>query len=140
MMSKPRANWKARLWWGAAVCYALVLGNFLFTPHPWWFLGKTGESIDQVLTKDVDDFFQHAGVFLPLGGVVVIAQRMSGSPSTTVCFGGTVAYAIAGEVIQYFVPNRYADPTDALANGLGAVIGWSLGWALLLWLEPDPKK
>ena len=115
-----------RLLWGAAFAYALVLGNFLFTPHPWWFLGRTGESIDVAITRSVDDFFQHAGVFLPLAVLVAVAQRAGGKPSIPVCFAATTAYALAGEVFQAFVPNRYVDPVDALANALGVVIGWVL--------------
>lgn len=43
---------------------------------------------------------------------------------------GLFAYGGLIEILQIFIPNRSADWTDLVANGLGLLLGWLLSWLL----------
>lgn len=59
-----------------------------------------------------------------------------------VVLGALVAafWGVLDEIHQYFVPGRTATPGDALADGLGAVLGAVVGWRLTLARGGDHSK
>ena len=69
----------------------------------------------------------HAFVF---GVLAVLWVRVLGGRrhALPVAFALTMLYALSDEFHQAFVPGRYPDPWDLLADGLGAVL------ALAIWL------
>jgi VanZ family protein len=69
----------------------------------------------------------HAFIF---GVLAILWARVLGGRRHAFLFAFllTVLYALSDEFHQAFVPGRYPDPWDLLADGLGAVL------ALALWL------
>ena len=81
------------------------------------------------------DYLFHALVFFPW---MFLCLLLPGSRSTEISIGTWlgwmivgIAFAVAAEGVQYWLPHRSFNPMDALFNALGVVIG---GVAAGLWL------
>ncbi len=78
-----------------------------------------------------DDKWIHAVIYLPLGFLLLRALRQSypyHSLATlffATCLLGT-AYGFSDELHQYFVPGRFSDWRDAVADAVGVVLGGAL--------------
>jgi VanZ family protein len=90
-----------------------------------------GDSIAR-LGFDIWDKAMHTAEYLPLGllGAMSLARRpFCRKPLTVVIAGTTLVLALGAldEFHQWFVPGRFADVFDALADGIGGFIGIALG-------------
>lgn len=86
------------------------------------------------LPQDVSDKTAHVVAYL---GLSVLAVRAAGGGLPCRVGRGvarlslaiTLGYAAFDEIHQTFVPGRFGDLGDWLADGIGAVIGLSVCWA-----------
>ncbi len=73
--------------------------------------------------RQLNDLVMHMGAFSTLTvAIVTLSLRISGFLPLTIVVG-LVAYAVATEILQTFVPGRTCDPADALANTAGIIVG-----------------
>jgi len=82
------------------------------------------------------DYLIHFLEYFVLGALLMWWRLHNSSISKTVAmcqaiFLGSL-YGLADELHQYFVPNRYADPVDWVADTLGSAVGAIAVLALLL--------
>jgi glycopeptide antibiotics resistance protein len=84
-----------------------------------YYQGSKYQALDQFLLK--------IGLFVPLGVLPVICLRGFEGPSAglLVLLAGLVA-ALAIELGQCFLPNRFPGITDVLLEGFGAWLGYLL--------------
>ncbi len=79
-----------------------------------------------------DDKWIHAVIYFPLGFLLMRSlQQSQAQRSTTVLLLITfllgATYGISDELHQYFVPGRYSDWRDAVADAIGVALG-SVGY------------
>ena len=138
MLMNPKVRW---VLFGL---YALVLTNLLLTPNPWWVFGKVSEAIDIKVDATLDDFYQHMGVFVIFTGLLLFAAAGTGKPTVMTAIVIACVYSVVTECIQHYVPNRFFDPIDAVANFSGVLVGGMLVLVLGPWLgrvfAPVSKK
>lgn len=84
----------------------------------------------------VSDYFIHFLGYVALGSLLMWWRLHNSSVSIAVAmcqaiFLGSL-YGLADELHQYFVPNRYADPVDWVADTLGSAVGAIAVLALFL--------
>lgn len=120
-----------RLAWTVALGYALVLTYLLVVSHPLWFLGGGGETTEEAIDQTVSGYTQHVIAYALQGFLLVCASATGTGPRAVVCIVCAVTHGMLGEGIQYFVPDRFFDGFDALANGAGALIGWAIAWSVI---------
>jgi len=72
--------------------------------------------------------------FAHIAANAVVVLVLSGFISIRKAVLTTFLLFFLAESIQFFLPNRDADPYDALANGIGAGVGW-----LIYCLTPNTK-
>lgn len=75
-----------------------------------------------------DDKWAHLLIYMPLGFFLMRSLTQTrGGASTTLLFllaaGIGALYGVFDEVHQHFVPGRHMDWRDAVADGLGVVLG-----------------
>lgn len=101
--------------------YWIALTYLLLAPDPMWFLSMP-DGMDDPHSLNLPDLVQH---FLALGllGVLLTCQ-MNRQSMTSLSFGIAVAYSIGTELVQMFVPDRFASVLDVLANLSGLATGW----------------
>lgn len=67
-------------------------------------------------------------------------QVLRGSKTCVAIVLAAIALGVGLEIAQSFHPMRHMDYRDAIANSIGAVLGYGLGWLgfsrVLVWLEP----
>ncbi len=81
--------------------------------------------------RQLNDLFLHMGAFSALTvAIVSLSLRISGFLPLTIVMG-LVAYAVATEILQTFVPGRTCDPADALANAAGIIVGIIAAYRLM---------
>ena len=75
----------------------------------------------------------HFLAYAPLGFLFVRAlsgglpARVS-TPTAFLAVALTTGYGVTDEIHQMFVPGRYADWTDLIADAIGGAVGAFLGW------------
>jgi glycopeptide antibiotics resistance protein len=101
--------------------YWIALTYLLLAPDPLWFLSMP-DGIDDPYSLSFPDLVQH---FLALGllGVLLTCQ-MNRNSMASLSFGIAIAYSVGTELVQLFVPDRFASVLDVLANLSGLAIGW----------------
>ena len=108
---------KARVYWWIAAAWAIVI--FLLSSIP-------GKSMPQIPGLQYDKVI-HALVYSVLGALFFLALRHTSSLATgkIVALAAlfALAYGLTDEFHQLFVPGRSAELYDALADGIGGLIG-----------------
>jgi len=82
-----------------------------------------------------DDKIQHALAYMPFGWLLLrsLAWKRKihrGDFGFAIIIG--VLYSVTDEIHQYFVPGRFMDWTDAVADAIGVTVG---GWIFYRWQE-----
>jgi VanZ family protein len=111
---------KARRFWWLALAWASII--FLLSSIP-------GKSMPDVPGLRYDKLL-HALVYSVLGGLIFLALRQRSSLPTSrvvaISAAFALAYGLTDEFHQLFVPGRSADLYDAVADGIGALLGASI--------------
>jgi VanZ family protein len=84
----------------------------------------------------VDDHFMHAVAYLCFGALlawwrIYVPSISAGKALLQATFLGSL-YGITDELHQYFIPGRFPDPSDWVADTLGAAAGALITFSLLL--------
>jgi VanZ family protein len=120
-----------RIAWIVAVVYALILTNLVLAPHPLWLFGGLGDDTEQAVDRTISGYVQHGLAYALLAWLLVWASRTHGLRGRLGCAAFAAGHGIVAEWLQHFVPLRYADWRDGLANTLGAALGWLLAVLIL---------
>lgn len=118
LLTNPRVG--RILFWG----YLAALSYLLLTPEPLWFL-YDGPATHQRIDAGLHPFLQHVTAFTLLG-LVWVHRRMTGEQRVGVSLNwmaGLVLYCAGVELAQYWIPERFFEGLDMLANLLGAALG-----------------
>jgi VanZ family protein len=111
---------KKRLFWFLAVGWAITISLLSSIPGP---------SMPKVDVLRYDKVV-HALVYAVLGGLCFAAIRQTWTLTKprviAVAAGCVLLYGLTDEFHQLFVPGRSADLYDALADGIGGLLGASL--------------
>ncbi len=121
-------KWK----WTPSIAYACVIlaftsvpGDYLLVPEPF----------------DISDKWVHAALYLPLGALAFGALSRGHRPlslwrrsfyTLIVC----AAFAALDECHQLFIPGRFGDVLDWLADTIGVAAGTGLSLACIHWRRP----
>jgi len=73
------------------------------------------------------DKFVHLALF-GLCGWTIVRGWMTSARGWLVFYIPLLAFGVATEIVQHFVPGRGADPMDLVADGVGALFGMALAW------------
>lgn len=73
---------------------------------------------------DAVEFGANVGMFVPLGLLFLL---LTGQVGWWLALSAGVATTCTIEFIQFFLPERYSDPRDILANSLGTLLGVLVG-------------
>jgi VanZ family protein len=117
-----------------AVCALMVTLLVLLTPAPtlnavsqwlrnWLVLVPAVQQIDAYRW----DWLAHAALFAVCGWSLMRGWYGT-RRAPLVFFGALIAYGLVTEWLQQYVPGRGADPTDLVADALGALAGIHVGW------------
>ncbi len=93
-----------------------------------WVSHIPGKELSYPLPFDGGDKLIHLGVFIFVG----LSARWPLSDGFWSAVGLGVAFGVADEFHQYFVPGRHCDGWDVLADGIGVLVGCGLGHYLFL--------
>jgi hypothetical protein len=105
----------------ACAAYWLFLSLLLLVPDPYALLG-----LDRIHVPSGGRFVHFA--FFTMFALLVHASRL---PFGRVWLWSTiVVYAVAVELLQWFVPHRTVDAVDLAENLLGLVAGTAIWWSL----------
>jgi len=115
---------KHRLFPIAAWAYALLLTYLLLAPHPLWFLGSEGITTEETVDENVADYVQHALAYAMLGGLTSLATIHRSRIEQIRWIAAAAGHGAVCEILQHFVPDRHFGLHDALANAIGAILGW----------------
>jgi VanZ family protein len=122
---------KARRFWWFVAGWAVII--FLLSSIP-------GKSMPDVPGLQYDKVL-HALVYSVLGGLFFLALRHASSLTTGRVVAAAalfaLAYGLSDEFHQLFVPGRSADLYDALADGIGGLLGASIAAKLPI-ARPGP--
>ncbi len=103
-------------WWRIAfLVYAAFATFFLLAPHPLQMLGLMQYSHSLSAGRG-----QHVAIFAGLTLCALLARWPRGR---TALWGTLVAYAMATEAIQTFIPPRHGEWGDVAENLLGIAVG-----------------
>lgn len=112
-----RAPGRRRLGWVLAALWAALIFWQSSTSDAGGMLSLFPEGFDKVA---------HGGAFLVLSGFLTLA---TGRPVLAALLA--TLYGLSDEVHQAFVPGRYSDPLDLLADAVGAAMGaWLVAYPL----------
>ena len=129
----PTGDWKRWLWyWGPALIWAI--GLYLASAQP--ALPRPGERFG--VSDDVVNYTTHALSYAVLAWLVwrPLWEGVGRLPDVVVALPRwaawlfAVAYALADEIHQAFVPGRTASLWDVLADALGATAAMGLVWVM----------
>jgi glycopeptide antibiotics resistance protein len=111
-------------------CYLVLVGWITLGPQP---LDERGLSIlrgilavlaasdvTRWVTYDVVEFSANVAMFVPVG---VLFLLLAGRRRWWLALGGGIAVSCAIEFAQLFLPGRFSDVRDILANSLGTLLG-----------------
>lgn len=117
-MNRASRIWKLAAGWAAVI--------FLLSSIP-------GRSFPQYKILSYDKVL-HALVYSVFGGLCFLAVRRTWALKTSSLIGiaalFAVGYGLTDEFHQLFVPGRSADLYDALADGIGGLLGAAIAAAL----------
>jgi len=131
-MSTSRISPATRRFWRAmALGYLVCLSWMLLTPDPWILFGSSGHQLSEQVENALADHFQHAAAFLLLAFLGQLSLRDTCAGSWQVMAAWLLGYALAVEGSHAWIPNRYFEWSDLLANATGTVIGMLLARLLL---------
>ena len=123
-------------WRWAAWAYTVLLTYALLTPHPLWEFGQRGRQVEETIDATLSGFTQHLAAYALLAGLMLRAYAPLTPWRAGACVLFAAAHGITAETLQQFVPHRYADVPDALANLAGVGLGTLLacgGTCLRTW-------
>lgn len=109
----PAALWAGLIWWSSSFDWA-ALG---------WGLHAGAGLLPLWLPADK---LVHGLVYATLGWLLRRPMRLQGARALAVALGLTIAWGLCDEVHQSFVPGRFADVMDLLADAVGGAIGAGL--------------
>ena len=90
------------------VLYVLLIAYFSLIP------------IEHEIFKGIDDKWSHFVTYLIL---FIIAKKVHTKSNYLTCAITCFIYSFSIECIQYFIPNRYFEGLDLIANSLGIFLG-----------------
>jgi VanZ family protein len=104
------------------IAYWLVLTYLVAAPDPLWFLG--GSEAEQVSSFHLASFWKHLAAYGLLG--VLVRCSVEGAPheGRFVWLGLAVLHGLLFEGLQFWIPQRFAEWSDAAANVSGVCFGW----------------
>jgi VanZ family protein len=114
----------------AAAAYAVVLTYLLLAPYPLEFLGVSGRAVERTIDQIITACLQHGLAYMVLAWLLMWACRSRHAVWQAACLVFAVGHGLSTEWLQHFIPHRYCEWPDGLANAVGVGLGW-LG-ALLL--------
>lgn len=132
-MTAPRSGGAQRRWLlrAIALAYGVCLAGVAFWPttvdepvvETIYTTIKTARrhGAPRLLTHALLDFIANIGLFLPVG--VLIALLVGGRLLTVALLTGPVISAIIETSQTLFLPGRYGDVSDVIANSIGATLG-----------------
>ncbi|MDZ7343041.1 MAG: VanZ family protein [candidate division KSB1 bacterium] len=82
-----------------------------------------------------DDKWEHLLAYIPFGWLLMRSFTMKTRGAShaywqTIVTG--VLFGISDEIHQYFVPGRFMDWRDAVADAVGVILG---GWLFIIWQQ-----
>ncbi len=86
----------------------------------------------------LSDKIEHFAGYAALSVACRIGYRRTVTPR--VAGGAIIAYGIAIEIAQSFIPGRMMSGLDVVANTVGAFIGLGLAWFILKQLPREPAQ
>ena len=114
----------------ATACYLGAVGWVTLGPQPLDDRGQgilrsilallTGHPLTNWITYDVVEFSANVAMFVPIG---VLFLLLAGRRRWWLALAGGIGITCAIEVTQLFLPGRFADVRDVLANSLGTLLG-----------------
>jgi glycopeptide antibiotics resistance protein len=112
------------------VCYLGVVGWITLGPQPLDDRGLgilrsvlsllAGSDLTRWITYDVVEFGANVAMFVPIG---VLFLLLAGRRTWWLALAGGVATTCAIEFAQLFLPGRFSDVRDIVANSLGTLLG-----------------
>jgi VanZ family protein len=131
---------RARIAWTAAAVYAVVLTYLLLAPQPLWFLGAPGRVVDRTLEQIIAACLQHGLAYMVLAGLLMWACRSRHAVWQAACLVLAVGHGLSTECLQHFIPHRYCEWPDGLANAVGVGLGWLAALLLFRMASHKSKK
>lgn len=122
---------RSRARWVIAVVYCVTLTFFLLVPESKWAGGGRGGTAT-LQEELVPSLVLHVVTYTGMSGLLLWASGAAFRPAAALWVVATIAHGWAAEGLQHFVPFRYPDFRDGLADSLGAGLGWG-AIALAMW-------
>lgn len=104
--------------------YTVVLTYLLLRPDPLWLLGASGQDIERTIDRTIAGFVQHVLAYALLACLLAWASRTTCGSLRLSWAVLAIGHGIGAELLQHFIPRRYCDWPDGLANTLGVAFGW----------------
>ena len=115
-----------RVLWSLLVVYWIFLTALLLTPEPWRYLSDFGTPIQELVERTLADYARHFLAFSLLATLAWTARASTNCPSAIILLASLLSYAILTEAVQGFIPDRFFQWLDILANTVGIAVGWNL--------------
>ncbi|QDU36070.1 VanZ like family protein [Maioricimonas rarisocia] len=106
----------------ASIAYAVLLGGLLLATDPFGMLGASGTSLQAASKTTPGSMLQHLTAYILLPPLLYAAAWQKHAPMRAAIVIA-LAHGLILEWLQQFVPGRYADWYDVLANAAGVAIG-----------------
>ncbi|MBU4202303.1 MAG: VanZ family protein [Candidatus Altiarchaeota archaeon] len=107
----------SRIAWTLTVCYMVLI--FLISSSPYMTQPSPLESKEAPIVEHMIEYSILG--FLLLGSLS--SKKMSDKELVILAISISILYGISDEIHQFFVPGRYCDVIDVLANSVGSFIG-----------------
>lgn len=120
-----------------ATLYLVVLTYLLLAPHPLWVLGSAGQKLEQTVTRTFSDDVQHAGTYAVLVIMLMWAFTRGRGVTQSQAIGFAFLHGVSMEGLQHFIPHRYCDWKDILANAVGVACGWAMASLIVIMRPAD---
>lgn len=118
-----------RLAGAAAIGYTAVLSYLLLAPSPLWLFGEQGDWVAQAVARTLSDDLEHASAYAVLLSVWLWASQTGGWITPRGCVALTLVHGLVAEVFQYWIPQRFFDVHDLVANAAGCLLaGLTFRW------------
>ncbi len=119
------------------VSYAVLLSYLLLTPEPLvvleWLFGFGGDEVHDVVDATISTYLQHTAAYCILTALLSWWTLAHGSWSPAICVIIAGGHAFATEILQRFIPQRFGEIYDVLADfaGIGIAISLVASWMIL---------